>query len=233
MRHHGREPRWDRRTQCRRGSSRAGWRRTRPPCLRSSSTWEPDEGLESLTVHTPLPGYTRMRAVKWIGNAFEVQNREHAAQGLLQSVPHNLRQKETLFSTQYSLRVGRRKWSGLGFDSASFSGIGTSAQLFIDEYKHVMGAVELSKFTTLGFGRGADPMRAFDKARKTLESQIDSVALDDITRRTLLGQLRNSGAIVRLVGHDATEFRDEVVDRISQRSGFRVVVAPWQPRIVP
>lgn len=172
---------------------------------RQGLTTSAREGAEVAVRESVPTAVTRLRANNVKGSVFEAVAKKAAAET-----------GETVIESQFQRGAAVR-----GFDFLSVQGTGADAQLFINEVKDEIGRVGSRRFTTFGLGKsGKAP---FDEAFKVARDRIlADPRFDRVTRQTLLGQLENRTAKIRLIGGAATRFDPDIMNRIGQATGFSV-----------
>jgi RHS repeat-associated protein len=126
---------------------------------------------------------------------------------------------ETVIETQR-----RRGALQEGFDFASFTGEGADAQLYLNESKGYVGTIEPRKFSSFGLGkqRAVGPQDTLSRSLQLAEDAIRNANFDDVTKQTLLNQLRDRQAIVRIIGRQSTRVTEATIQKVEERSGFTV-----------
>ncbi len=112
-------------------------------------------------------------------------------------------------------------WMKRGIDFLSYTGIGKKAQLFLNEVKAYSNLVPSSKFTAFGLGKGGP--RILELNIQQAERAIRRAGLDQATTRSLIRQIHDQTAQIRLIGPKSV-FDPLVTNFLQSQTGFPVRV---------
>src|SRR5262249_35403824 len=85
-----------------------------------------------------------------------------------------------------------------GFDFLGVEGSGATARLTIYEVKAYSSVVPVNRFTSFGLGNGGP--RVLDiNIQHAIKAIRDDTTLSDLTKRTLIRQLRKKRATIRII----------------------------------
>lgn len=125
---------------------------------------------------------------------------------------------ETVIQSQYV----RGAVQDAGIDFLSFTGRGKDARLFINSVKRWSGEVPAASFSEFGLGGGtpARQLANMKKAFKEAANAIQSAGFDSDTAATLVSQLRDYTARIRIIRGTNTTIAPEVLEDIGRRTGY-------------